>query len=271
MTDNPLPTAGQGAIWVGDCLDLLGAVPMGSVSLVCTSPPYPLMKGFALDADEWLDWFIGWADLAAQTLRPNGVLAMNVWFGRDAAGWLSHQLYDIPRIALSLGLRLVDTYIYAKPNPIPNGPLAYSDPPGWEPIFVFTTAADIRDVTFNPYRRPYAAKSLKTNGGVYTTRSASADAHPKGARQSTLMTMSKSADQNRPKAAGVSFPRDLPRRFIHQYTNPGELVLDPFAGVGTTVRVAVEMGRAGLGIEIDEGEAGLAREWLAQPMQAVLV
>jgi site-specific DNA-methyltransferase (cytosine-N4-specific) len=266
-----LPTAGQGTIWHGDCLDLLRHVPGGSVSLICTSPPYPKMKGFDLDGEQWLDWFVGWADTAVAAMKPNGVFVLNIWFGREDDGFAGSGMFEIPRLAESLGLRLLDTYIYAKPNPAPNGPLTYCDPPGWEPIWVFTNARDPRDVTFNPYRKAYAAKSLRANGAVYTTRSQSADAHPKGARQTTLMTMSKSADQNRPKAKGISFPRDLPRRFIGQYTNPGELVLDPFAGVGTTVRVAVEMGRAGLGIEIDEDEAAKAREWIAEPMQGSLL
>lgn len=273
MTDRllQLPLAGQGVIWTGDCLELLGEVPTGFASLILTSPPYPEMKGFDVGPAEWLDWFIDWADLATAALKPNGVFVLNIWFGRDADGFAGPEMYDIPRIARSLGLRLMDTYIYGKSNPPPNGALTYCDPPGWEPIFVFTNAADIRDVTFNAYRRPYARKSLRSNGNIYTTRTTEAGAHPQGARQSTLMIMSKSADQNRPKAAGISFPRDLPRRFIGQYTNPGELVVDPFAGVGTAVRVAMEMGRAGLGIEIDANEAETAREWLAHPVQGTLL
>ncbi len=47
------------------------------------------------------------------------------------------------------------------------------------------------------------------------------------------------------------FPRELPRRLIRMYSFPGERVLDPFAGSGTTVDVAIEQGRAGEGIEIN--------------------
>lgn len=266
-----LPLAGQGIIWTGDCLELLGEIPAGLVSLVLTSPPYPGLKNCVLEPADWLDWFISWADAVAAVMKPNGVFALSVWFGRAADGYASLEIYDIPRIARALGLRLMDTYIYGKLNPPPNGPLTYCDPPGWEPVFVFTNAVDVRDVTFNPVRRPYASKSLRASGDVYTSRKQTVGAHSQGARQSTLLLMSKSADQNRPHAAGISFPRDLPRRFIEQYTNPGDLVADPFAGVGTTVRVAMEMGRAGLGIELDRTEADKAREWLAEPMQGRLI
>ena len=47
------------------------------------------------------------------------------------------------------------------------------------------------------------------------------------------------------------FPKELPRRLIRMYSFPGERVLDPFAGSGTTVAVAREEGRTGEGIEIN--------------------
>lgn len=46
------------------------------------------------------------------------------------------------------------------------------------------------------------------------------------------------------------FPEELPRRCILISTAPGEVVLDPFAGSGTTVRVADELGRQGLGCDL---------------------
>ena len=71
------------------------------------------------------------------------------------------------------------------------------------------------------------------------------------------------SDGKRPRARGVSFPLELPRRFIAQYTRPGDLVLDPFAGVGTTGRAALELGRRFIGFELDAEEAERARQWLA--------
>lgn len=85
------------------------------------------------------------------------------------------------------------------------------------------------------------------------------------------MLMSKSADQNRPSAKGTSFPRALPERFIRQYTRPGDLVLDPFCGVGTTPWVAAKLGRRAVGFEIEPDEAARARSWLAEPVQAEIL
>lgn len=48
------------------------------------------------------------------------------------------------------------------------------------------------------------------------------------------------------------FPDELPRRCIRLSTWPGEIVLDPFAGSGTTIRAAHELGRIGVGVELSE-------------------
>ena len=48
------------------------------------------------------------------------------------------------------------------------------------------------------------------------------------------------------------FPPELPKKCILAGTKPGDIVLDPFSGSGTTCRVARELGRKGIGIELSE-------------------
>jgi len=55
----------------------------------------------------------------------------------------------------------------------------------------------------------------------------------------------------------AKFPDELPRRVIRMFTDEGGTVLDPFAGSGTTVRVARELGRHGVGIELNPEYANL--------------
>ena len=63
---------------------------------------------------------------------------------------------------------------------------------------------------------------------------------------------------------GARFPEELPRRCIQLGTNPRELVLDPFAGQGTTLAVAAALGRHYLGIEVSPTYAAEALELLSQ-------
>jgi site-specific DNA-methyltransferase (adenine-specific) len=59
-------------------------------------------------------------------------------------------------------------------------------------------------------------------------------------------------------------PAGLVAKFIDAHTNPGDLVLDPFAGSGTTLAVARSMGRRAIGIEVDETYCKIAANRLAQ-------
>lgn len=257
-------------IITGDALELLPTLDDGSVQLAVTSPPYPGQYGNTMDVPAYLAWTRNWMGRLQPKLAANGVLVVNIQFKRTPSGWFDSRV-------MMLGdrewteMNLLDIYVYGKQNPPPNGALTFCDPPGWEYVFVLTNAERPQDVVFNPVRKPYSPKSIRRDGSgrLYSNMSrGGTDPHPDGARQTTLMMMSKSADQNRPGAKGISFPRSLPERFIRQYSNPGDLVLDPFSGVGTACRMAIELGRRALGFEIDPAEAARARAWLSEPVQS---
>lgn len=272
MTSNGMGLAvGAQTIVTGDALDLIKTLDHGSVNLVVTSPPYPGQYGNTMEPLQWFQWMDIWMELLVGKLAPNAVVALNVAMKRTPTGWFDPMVLDTAT-GPTAALNLLDIYIYGKANPPPNGPLTFCDPPGWEFVFVLTNAERPQDVTFNPVRAAYGRGSIRaSNGKRYSNRSQrETNPHPDGARQTTLMTMSMSADQNRPRAKGISFPRELPARFIRQYSNPGDLVLDPFCGVGTTVRMAQELGRRAIGFEIDPDEADKARAWLREPVQAAL-
>lgn len=258
-------------IITGDAMELIPTLVDGSVQLVVTSPPYPGQYGNTMSSADWGEWQELWMSYLWRKLTPTAVVVMNVMFKRTDNGWFDRRIFTVAYGPFHWGMNLLDVYIYGKTNAPPNGALRFCDPPGWEFVFVLTKAARPEDVVFNPVRRPYARKSVRKDGRLYSNMSGQAvEPHPEGARQTTLLLMSKSADQNRPSALGISFPRALPERFIRQYTNPGDLVLDPFCGVGTTIKVAQALGRRGIGFEIDPDEAERARAWLAEPIKIPL-
>jgi DNA modification methylase len=63
----------------------------------------------------------------------------------------------------------------------------------------------------------------------------------------------------------VRYPEALVERFLEEYTRPGDTVLDPFAGYGTTLVVAERMGRIPCGVELHEEKAAYARTRLKSP------
>jgi hypothetical protein len=63
----------------------------------------------------------------------------------------------------------------------------------------------------------------------------------------------------------LRYPEELVATFLRQYTRPGDVVLDPFAGYGTTLVVAESMDRVPYGVELDARRAGYIRSQLRQP------
>ena len=63
----------------------------------------------------------------------------------------------------------------------------------------------------------------------------------------------------------VRYPESLVEHFLQEYTQPGDTVLDPFAGYGTTLVVAERMGRTPFGVELDEARVRYARSKLTWP------
>lgn len=62
------------------------------------------------------------------------------------------------------------------------------------------------------------------------------------------------------------FPEEIPFRLIMFYSFPGDLVLDPFLGSGTTLKVARHLGRRGIGYEIRKEYAELAKRRIWEPL-----
>ena len=65
-------------------------------------------------------------------------------------------------------------------------------------------------------------------------------------------TLNSEQSRRRQEQHVCPLPLDIPRRIINRFSNEGDLVLDPFAGIGTVPVVAVEMGRRGYGVELNE-------------------
>ena len=62
------------------------------------------------------------------------------------------------------------------------------------------------------------------------------------------------------------FPYRLAADLVRSYSAPGDLVLDPMAGSGTTLRAAVDLGRRAVGVEVNPDYCDLIRRRMAQPV-----
>jgi DNA modification methylase len=262
----------------GDYLDV--EVEPGSVQLIVTSPPYPRQRGCQLTVPEWLGWFKACLGKMVWELAEDGVIALNVQFKRRRDGRYDSRLFtELLALVESppFSLYLADICSWDKLNPAPSGPHNRNLIPAWEPVFVLAKSADYAwypDAARKPYAPASLAKLLpgrkaRANGVNGGYNGGHRRAHPNGALQHNVLRVSPSGGPPRPRGKGGSFPLALPWDFILLHTRPGQVVMDPFCGAGTTLKAAELLGRCWLGVEKDEEEAEVAREWLRERQPAL--
>ena len=228
----------------GDCLEVMKHIPEKSVDMVLTSPPYDNLrtyKGYTFN-------FEGIAKEIYRVLKDGGVC---VWIVGDATikGGETGTSFKQALYFKEIGFNLHDTMIWYKTNPMPYIKQdVYTQ--AFEYMFVFSKG---KPKTANMIRVPskYAGKVLKT----YTT-------NPESIRKpnQTKTTLPTKIGHNvwSIVVAGTNyghpaiFPEKLAEDHILSWSNEGDIILDPMAGSGTTLKMAKKNNRNYIGIEIAE-------------------
>ena len=254
----------------GDCLWALEDVEEGAVDLIITSPPYAMRRkgtyGGVPEA-EYVDWFCERADQFERVLSVFGSFVLNIK-EHCVKGERSDYVMRLVLALRARGWRLVDQFIWHKPNPVPgHWPTRLKD--GWEHCFHFAVTDQFRffpDEVRQEAKHDYGGRR---RSGRTEKATGSGFGYDYGREQSKLARPSNvitAAVGSGNKDHSAVFPHDLAEFFIGLMTTPGDLVLDPFAGSGTSLEVAKRLGRRYLGVEIDEKHAADARERLAREL-----
>jgi DNA modification methylase len=246
--------------WVGrvvceDNCEALVRLPPACVDLVVTSPPYDSLRRYA--GHTWDFYGVAW--LLRRALKPGGVI---VWVvndqtvGGSETGTSAAQAEHFRR----LGLKQWDTMIYAKDSPsVPTEQRYYNV---WEYMFVFSKGVP---KTTNWLTRPNRKAGVSSTGETCIGK----DAPMRSARRRTYPAESRRWNVWEYHAGGgrrnhaAPFPYALARDHILSWSNPGDLVLDPFAGSGTALKAARDTGREFIGIDIDPRACATAEELLS--------
>ena len=240
-----------------------------SVDLVVTSPPYDDLRTYG-----GLSWdFYGVAWNLKRLLKQGGVI---VWVVADKTED-GNETGTSMRQALhfqSLGLNLHDTMIWERES-LPLNHNRYEQT--FEYVFVLSKG---RPKTFNGIRRPCSQAGRKAcptsttrqggdNGRGLNTLRDTAESKLRGNVwwiESGFMKASKDVVAYEHPAI---FPEELAKDHIATWTNPGDLVLDPFAGSGTTLKSAKELCRQSIGIEVNPDYVQIIKNRLRQDALAL--
>ena len=245
-------------ILVGDCAALMDRLPAKSVDMIFADPPYNMQLGTGLTRpdhsvvdgvdDEWdrfadfdaYDSFTrSWLSSAKRVLKDDGTL------------WVIGSYHNIFRVGSALqdlGYWMLNDIVWRKSNPMPNFRGRR-----------FTNAHEtliwcLKDRKQKKYTFNYdAMKSL--NEGLQMRSDWTLPICNGGERMK---------QDDGKKAHPTQKPESLLHRVILAATKPGDTVLDPFFGTGTTGAVAKKLGRRYIGIERDATYARVAKDRLAK-------
>lgn len=283
MADN-LPEAREwrNRIIQGDSRIILPRFPSSCIDLIVTSPPYADQRKHTYGGvapGKYVEWFLPVSAELHRVLKPTGSFVLNIK-ERVANGERHTYVLELILALRRQGWLWTEEYIWHKRNSHPGKwPNRFRD--SWERCLHFTKArtfamyqeavmvpmgdwrhSRLRNLSETDKRRD----NSRVNSGFgkkivnWVGRSM---AYP----SNVLHLATECGNRNH----SATFPVALPAWFIRLFTQPGDVVLDPFIGSGTTAVACAELGRDYIGIELDPANVEIARSRLkSAPNQSQL-
>ncbi len=253
-----------------------------SVKLIYGSPPYPnVSRNYGKwKSTEYIERIAPFIDAAIQKLTLDGFLVINVKANREpqTAKMNSRRSLVIERLAIELedrwGLYCVDIEIWVKSNPIATG-LRAACQDAYEQNLWFSVSPKW-EINIDAIRRPYSEASLQSysshvfkprvNGVGYVRKEKKIEPNPLGALPWNIIYGSVSGRSTKHQAVQ---PEYLPEKYIKACTDEGDIVVDPWAGTGTTGACAIRLGRGFIGFDIFQEHVDMANKHLKEIYEAL--
>jgi len=251
----------QAEIYLGDCRNILRDIPDNCVDLIVTSPPYSEQRKNnygGIHPDQYVEWFLPISEQLRRVLKPTGTFILNIK-EKVVNGERSTYVIELILGMKKQGWFWTEEFIWHKKNCYPGKwPNRFRD--AWERLLQFN-----KQKKFNMYQEEvmvpmgdWTKTRLKNLSETDQIRNHSKVGSGFGKNISNWRTRDKAYPSNvlhiatecHNKNHSAAFPDSLPEWFIKLFTKPGDIVLDPFMGSGTTNIVAQKMGRNSIGIEI---------------------
>jgi DNA modification methylase len=268
----------QGITW-GDSAQWLPALPTGSVDLWFTSPPYADARAYSrIHPDRYVEWFLPYGRSMLAATKDTGWLVLNINNRVASSGPLRGQRHPyVYQLVLELqqqGWRWIETYVWAKPNAVPGryGPrtkdafeYVYAFAKGQKPHFDLDgIRVPYRTTPDEIERRKLDRRGRRTTGAGFG-RDRTKTYLLAGADPGNVVSVPQRYNQHR-GAGGhtAAMPEGLAEFFIKACSPPEGVVIDPFAGSGTTAVAARRLGRRAGGLEIHQSFVSAAAERLGR-------
>ena len=255
----------------GDCEEVLKNLPDNSIDLIFTSPPYAdqRKKSYGgVGPDEYVDWFMPKAHQFMRVLKPTGTFILNI---KERVVDSERHTYVIELIVKmrEQGWLWTEEFMWHKKNSYPGKwPNRFRD--NWERLIQFN-----KDRKFHMYQEAvmvpvgeWAKDRLAKLSETDKIRDESKVGSGFGKNVSNWLgrdlvyptNVIHMATECSNRNHSATFPVELPAWFTKLFTKPGDIVLDPFMGSGTTALAAIQLGRHFVGVDISKEYIALARK-----------
>lgn len=258
--------AAEAIIFPGPCLELLRQIPDKSVQLVATSPPYNIGKAYEkrLDLAEYVKQQAEVIEECARTLTDTGSICWQVgnYVEDGSIIPLDSLLYPVFR---DCGLIMRNRIVWHFEHGL-HCTRRFSG--RYETISWYTRPN--KDFVFNldPVRVPQKYPGKKHFKGP---KAGQFSGNPLGKNPGDVWDIPNVKSNHVEKTEHpCQFPVELVERLVLSMTHSGDLVVDPFLGVGSSIVAAVRHGRRGAGAEVVKRYADIARDRVAAAMNGVL-
>ena len=232
-----------------------------SIDLIVTSPPYADQRKNTyggVNPDEYVSWFLPIAKELLRVLRPTGSFVLNIK-EKVVNGERHTYVLELIIKMRELGWLWTEEYMWHKKNSFPGKwPNRFRD--SWERCLHFTKSKKFhmyQDAVKVPMG-DWANSRLKNLSDTDKRRDESKVGSGFGKKIENWKDRKMALPSNvlhlatecSNRSHSAAFPESLPAWFIKLFTQSGDVVLDPFSGSGTTMKVAQDLGRIGIGIEL---------------------
>ena len=246
-----------------NCIDGMDAMDAESVDLCVTSPPYDDLRTYN-DSSMWdFNVFKDVAKSLTRVLKPGGVIMWNVGDATIKGGESGSSFRQALYFMEECGLRLHDTMIYEKSGiAFAAGPHSVRYSQAFEYCFILSKGKPKTVNIIMDKKNKWAgisswgnAKARKKTGELEDAGKKSKETREFGARTNIWRIINSGGFGQSSKEAykhPATMPEALARDHIISWSNPGDLVIDPFMGSGTTAAMAIDQGRNYIGFEIDQ-------------------
>ena len=249
-----------GQIIQGDALGVLSEWPDACVDLIVTSPPYADARAKTYGGhhpDKYAIWFLPIAGQIMRVLKPEGSFVLNIK-ERVVNGERHTYVLTLIQAMQAQGWLWTEEYIWHKKNCYPGKwPNRFRD--AWERCLHFTKQRQFK-MNQDAVRVPmgdWKDKRLANLSDTDKARDPSKVGSGFGKNVSNWVGRQLAYPTNvlhfatecSNRSHSAAFPEALPEFFIKLFSNPGDVVVDPFVGSGTTCVVAERLGRQAVGID----------------------